>query len=373
MWPPVKETAKCQDTSLKIRWGRENGYVQITNIGKALLIQNLKMVPHPIDLSNASSLNFSRDMTIRLFASEVVKSKFKDHGMSLDKRSLTDRIPYDLARKVCLQKCYKIRRYLAPLFGPDFVNECLPAQPEEERMKRRPGRRPRSPMYMPVKRSPEEMLEDDFDETDMNGYQPNKRRSPPPYASGSLPPPPLPSDLTMDMFGELSKEELCSTLSAARELTRLQYCPFQGPPQNEWPMQGDSRLGGHVWYRGHRYMWNGAADLVEDPPTTTLPPVKDLVQPAPSPKQFIRYPMTPSPRQSPYNPPTTGWQSPFPAGHTLISPPLSLRESFGGHGRERQYSVLTTDECRTPTREVYSGSLFPTPQPEGRQDRRFED
>jgi hypothetical protein len=48
LWPPVKETAKNQDASLKIRWGRENGYVQITNIGKALLIQNLKMVLHPI-------------------------------------------------------------------------------------------------------------------------------------------------------------------------------------------------------------------------------------------------------------------------------------------------------------------------------------
>ena len=51
LWPPVKETAKCQDASLKIRWGRENGYVQITNIGKALLIPNLKMVfSHPVDV-----------------------------------------------------------------------------------------------------------------------------------------------------------------------------------------------------------------------------------------------------------------------------------------------------------------------------------
>ena len=48
LWPPVKENAKTLDGSLKIRWGRENGYVQITNIGKALLIPNLKMVRHPI-------------------------------------------------------------------------------------------------------------------------------------------------------------------------------------------------------------------------------------------------------------------------------------------------------------------------------------
>jgi len=48
MWPPIKENAKNLDASLKFRWGRENGYVQITNIGKALRIQNLKMVIRPI-------------------------------------------------------------------------------------------------------------------------------------------------------------------------------------------------------------------------------------------------------------------------------------------------------------------------------------
>ena len=52
LWPPVKENAKTQDGSLKIRWGRENGYVQITNIGKALLIPNLKMVRHPVSFSS---------------------------------------------------------------------------------------------------------------------------------------------------------------------------------------------------------------------------------------------------------------------------------------------------------------------------------
>lgn len=52
LWPPVKENAKTQDGSLKIRWGRENGYVQITNIGKALLIPNLKMVRYPISVSS---------------------------------------------------------------------------------------------------------------------------------------------------------------------------------------------------------------------------------------------------------------------------------------------------------------------------------
>jgi len=43
LWPPIKENAKMLDPTLKIRWGRENGYVQITNIGKALFA-NLKMV-----------------------------------------------------------------------------------------------------------------------------------------------------------------------------------------------------------------------------------------------------------------------------------------------------------------------------------------
>ena len=52
LWPPIKETAKSQDATLKIRWSRENGYVQITNIGKALGIPNLKMVRHPIAIVN---------------------------------------------------------------------------------------------------------------------------------------------------------------------------------------------------------------------------------------------------------------------------------------------------------------------------------
>jgi len=320
----------------------------------------------------------------RSFASEEDKSKSKVHGAPAAQTILICRIPYDLARKVCLQKCYKIRRYLAPLFGPSFVKECLPAEPEEERMKRRPGRRPRSPVYMSTKRSSDQMLEDESDPVVRNEHLSNKRRSPTPCttpcASGSLAPPKLPSELQMDMFGDLTKAEMCSILSAARELTRLKHCSLQGPPENDWPMVGDSRLGGHVYHRGIRYHWDGASNLVEDPPTPnpaqfTLPSVKDLVQPGPSPKQFVRYPMTPSPRQSPYNPPATGWQSPFSgaAGRTLISPPLSLRESFNGFGRDRQYSVLTTDECRTPIQEVYSGSLFPTPQPEGRHDRRYED
>jgi hypothetical protein len=58
LWPPVKETAKCQDASLKIRWGRENGYVQITNIGKALLIPNLKMVWDPSNKKLTSVVGF---------------------------------------------------------------------------------------------------------------------------------------------------------------------------------------------------------------------------------------------------------------------------------------------------------------------------
>src|SRR5271167_2871540 len=66
------------------------------------------------------------------------------------------RIPYDLAHKVCLEKCYKIRHYLAPLFGPDFVNKCVPIdESDEKQMKSRPGRKPRSPTFS-VKRPAEE-------------------------------------------------------------------------------------------------------------------------------------------------------------------------------------------------------------------------
>ena len=40
---------------------------------------------------------------------------------------------------------------------------------------------------------------------------------------------------------------------------------------------------------------------------------------------------------------------------------------------DRHNSVVNTDECRTPVQESYIGSLFPTPQPEGRYEGRYEE
>lgn len=280
------------------------------------------------------------------------------------------RIPYDTAYRVCLGKCYKIRHYLAPLFGPSFVSDCLPSESEErEQIKRRPGRRPRSPT-LPVKRLAEDDLDDESDLT-RNNPPPKKRPAFESCASGKTLPPRLPSDPNMDDCGLLRLDEICPLLTAARELQRLHRCAPEGTPYNDWPAPGDSKLGCTFRYNGHRYMWDGAEGVFEKTGVskTPLPPLKEIVQP-PSTPSYIRFPMTPSPHQSPYAPASYDWQGPFPgpASRTLISPPMSCRESFSGSGRERQYSVATTDECRTPVDQVYTGSLFPTPQPEGRYD-----
>jgi hypothetical protein len=279
------------------------------------------------------------------------------------------RIPYDLAHKVCLAKCYKIRHYLAPLFGPDFVNKCVPIdESDEKQMKSRPGRKPRSPS-LSLKRPAEE---EDTDPTIQYDRSP-KRRHVKPCASGSVSPPPLPSDLKLDAFGSLSAYEISSMLSAARELMRMQHCPFEGIPYNEWPMPGHSKMGGFVNYNGRRYYWDGADAFVEKSPTpkTSLPSVKQMVQSVPA-SSYGRFPITPSPHHSPYPVSSYDWSS-TAAAQALISPPMSLRESFNGFGRERQYSVNNSEECRTPIQEMYSGSLFPTPQPEVRYEGRYED
>jgi hypothetical protein len=308
------------------------------------------------------------------YASEVDRSKYRDLGIS-SLELANDRIPYDLARQVCLQKCYKIRKYLAPLFGPDFVKQCVPDEPEQESVKRRPGRRPRSPVIAP-KRSSEEMLEDDSDPT-VTEELPKKRPYLTPCTSEKVNPPVLPADLNMDIYGSLTPDEVCVQLIVARELMRLQQCPLDGPSVNDWPPIGDPRMGGYIQYQGRRYKWNGAHSLVEKPLTPTpkipLPPVRDIVKPKSSPRQ-PRFPLTPSPQQSPFAPPAMGWQSPFStaAGRTLISPPLSVRDSFSGYPRERQ-SSNGTEEYGTPMQELYSGSLFPTPQPEGRYESRYEE
>jgi hypothetical protein len=282
---------------------------------------------------------------------------------------MTYRVPYDVARKVCLEKCHKIREYLTPLFGPDFAGQCVPIEESNEKqLKSRPGRKPRSPS-LPVKR-PAEAEDEDIDRTIRH---PNKRRALKPCASGIVTPPPIPSDLKLDSFGPLSTEDISSMLSAARELMRLQLCPSEGTPYNEWPEPGDSKLGGSVSYGGRRYFWNGAEKLTEKPttPKTPLPSVKQMVQSVVT-TSYPRFPITPSPHHSPLPTPSYDWSSSTPT-HALISPPMSIRESFNGFGRERQYSVNNSDECRTPIQESYSDSLFPTPQPEGRYEGKYED
>jgi hypothetical protein len=267
-----------------------------------------------------------------------------------------------------LEKCHPIRKYLAPLFGPDFVDACVPVKPEDEPTKRRPGRRPKSPPVA-IKRS----FEDDFDEDEEPPpkQHESKRRAVRSCATGLVFPPPLPYNLDMDQYN-VNIDEICSMMSAARELMRLQHCPWDGPPMNDWPIPGDPRLGGVIYHQGRRYKWNGANHLQAKPdtPPPTLPPVAPLIHPTIPPAHYTRFPITPSPHQSPLVPSSLEFQSPYStaAGRTLISPPMSLRESFNGFGPERQYSVVTTDECHTPVRE-YFGSLF-TPQPE---NERYED
>jgi hypothetical protein len=287
---------------------------------------------------------------------------------------MTHRIPYDLARKICLEKCYSIRHYLTPLFGPSFANECIYVESDEqEQTKRRPGRKPRSPTFA-VKRSSEEMVETEEMHPSPEGDRlPNKRRLLSPCASGTTNPPNLPSDLNFDK--NLTGDEICKMLFAARELMRMQQCSSEGTPQNDWPMPGDPRMGGYLKWNDRRYQWNGDDQLIEKSPRKTpLPSIKDMVQSIPT-QQYTRFPITPSPHQSPRPVSSYDWQH-IPSvgtGQTLISPPMSCRESFSGYGRERQYSVNTTDECHTPVQEMYPGSLFPTPQPEGRHETRYED
>jgi len=55
LWPPIKENAKMLDPTLKIRWGRDNGYVQITNICKALNPHSKMVICSPAgELSDCS-------------------------------------------------------------------------------------------------------------------------------------------------------------------------------------------------------------------------------------------------------------------------------------------------------------------------------
>lgn len=275
---------------------------------------------------------------------------------------MTHRIPYDLAHKICLERCYSIRHYLTPLFGPNFVNECTYINSDEqEHTKRRPGRKPRSPTFA-VKRKSEDLIENDERYPPReNDLLPNKRRALSPCASGTVSPPELPSNLNIDK--SLTNSENCQILRTARELTRMKRCPFEGTPKNDWPMPGDPRMGGHFNCNGRRYRWNGDNQLTDESlPRKTLPSIKDIVQPIPYQQKYTRFPITPSPHQSPRQVSSIDWPQvpPIKIGGPLASPPMSSPGSINGYSRERQHSIITTDEFQ----EVYSGSLFSSPQPE---------
>ena len=201
----------------------------------------------------------------------------------------------------------------------------------------------------------------------------SKRRVVPFHASSAISTPEIQFDVDMD---HLRADEVCHALSAARGLMRLSQCQPDGIQNNDSPMPNDSRIGGTIIYKGQRCYWDGADQLVPEHKShkpqqhQSLPSVKELVE-FPSPAPYNRFPITPSPHQSPF---PSGlpydWQN-NAAAQALISPPMSLRESFNGLGSERHYSVPSIDECRTPVQESYSGSLFPTPQPENRFDDNF--
>lgn len=285
---------------------------------------------------------------------------------------IENRIPYELARKVCLEKCYKIRHYLSPLFGPDFVDDCIPCdQPGDRQVKAKPGRKPRS-LPIAIKRHVDEEYDVDYHDVSRYERPRSKRRNIAPCASVVTTPPEIPFDMNID---HLRIDEICDALCAARELMRLSKCQPDGVAHDDWPTPNDSRMGGIIIYKGQRYHWDGADQLVpEFKPQTpqhrpSLPSVKELVD-FPSSTTYNRFPITPSPHQSPFH---SGlpydWQNNAAAQAALISPPMSLRESFNGLGRERHFSIPAADGCRSPVQESYSGSLFPSPQPENR----FED
>ena len=88
-------------------------------------------------------------------------------------------------------------------------------------------------------------------------------------------------------------------------------------------------MGGYVNYKGRSFFWNGADNLHEKPstPNTPLPSVKEMVKSAPT-TSYGRFPITPSPRESPFPVSSYDWHN--AAAQALISPPMSLRESFNG-------------------------------------------
>jgi len=244
----------------------------------------------------------------------------------------------------------------------------MPVKVDDEPIRRRAGRRPKSPAAA-VKRTYDESLDEEDEDEEPTPRQEPKRRTLTNIGSGLAVPPPLPHNLTM--HDSLEREEICAMLSAARELMRMQRCPYHGPPQNDWPMPGDPRMGGYVYHQGRRLKWNGENELKgkASTPRTPLPSLAQVIQPVTPPhiaaQQYTRFPITPSPHHSPFVPSSMEWQSPFStaAGRTLISPPMSVGESFNGFSRERQSSFNNADECHTPARH-YTGSLFPTPQPD---------
>ena len=250
------------------------------------------------------------------------------------------------------------------MFGPEFVEDCLPPVTSNEPGRPRPGRRPRNPRPQPARKRPSVDIEDEVD-SERETTPPRKRRElRPATPMPIIPSPPFPSDLNLDKpeFDALSVRELCDILEAARTLQKLSYSR-----NGRWPAPNDERWGGEFWWKGHHWYWNGKdlptrigvdQSLPARPPA--LPSFKDFVHKAPS-TPYDRLPISPSPFQSPFQP-NYEWRA--PVGADYISPPMSLREDFSMAPRERQESFLTTDECRTPTTEHYAPLFFPTPQPE---------
>jgi hypothetical protein len=263
-----------------------------------------------------------------------------------------------MAREVCLRKCYLIREYLVPIFGPEFVANCTPEAPEEASGKRRPGRRRKSPPVV-AKRSSKEMLNDEGDPT-INAEAVSTKRvrrikvSTPRYST-----PVSTAGIDVDPSTPLSQPPDWDPVDteAALCLVNLRYGPFDRAPQNDEPITESSYQGGR--HRGNdNTEW---VDMTLTPffPMSPLPSFKDIVASGPMPQRYNHFPITPSPQNSPNPAPSMNWSTPSAsaAGPSLISPPLTVRENFMEYPCERRPSN-STEECRTPIQEDFRGPLF---------------
>lgn len=270
-----------------------------------------------------------------------------------------------MAREVCLRKCYVIREYLVPIFGPGFAASCIPDGPEQEPGKRRPGRRRKSPPVV-VERSSEELLDDDCDQPIDTEEPPTKRIrrfEPPSYRYKS---PASATDIDLNTFTPPSKPRGFSeaeVISAAHCLMSLKYCSSDGYFGSPAITPGGPN------YQDHQYKGHNNNALVQESASSPiqksrLPSIRNLVQSVPAHQRYNQYP-TPSPHESPLEL-SMNWpnQTPSPARQSLMSPPNSIHNSFSGKSGDRRFSN-NTDECHTPTQE-FADPLFYTPDSESR-------